>query len=190
MSRLPLVSDRPSDPILAEIFGRLSAQGREPSNLYRVLGHAPAMLRAWVGMAWPLRTEPAAPRALRELMIMRAAQLTDAEYEWAHHWAMAVGAGVAEAKLRSLAGWRSSDLFSEPERAALAYAEEIVAGAEVGEGTFAEVRRLFAPAEVIELTLTASFYANVARVLRALDVDLEPGYEEEVAAMRARAGER
>jgi hypothetical protein len=28
--------------------------------------------------------------------------------------------------------------------------------------------------QVIELTLTASFYVHVARVLRALDADLEP----------------
>jgi hypothetical protein len=35
---------------------------------------------------------------------------------------------------------------------------------------------------VIELTLTTAFYACVARVLRALQVDLEPGYEEQLRA--------
>jgi alkylhydroperoxidase family enzyme len=46
----------------------------------------------------------------------------------------------------------------------------------VGDGAFAAVRRPFTPAEIVELTLTAGFYAGVARVLRALQVDLEPGY--------------
>jgi AhpD family alkylhydroperoxidase len=183
VARLPLVSDRPADPDVARIFADLRGQGREPSNLYRTLAHAPRMLRAWVGMAWPLRSEPAAPRALRELIILRTAQLTEAEYEWAHHREMAVRAGVPEAKLGALAAWRDSDLFDQDERAALAYTEGIVAN-EVGDGVFDEVRRRFSPAEVIELTLTASFYAGVARVLRALRVDLEPDCVEGLRGMR------
>lgn len=184
MARLPLVPERPADPDLNRIFTELRRQGREPSNLYRTLGHAPRMLDAWVGMAWPLRAAPSAARALRELMILRSAQLTEAEYEWAHHRRMAAEAGVAEDKLLALAGWRSSNLFDAAERAALAYAEAIVAN-EVGDEVFEEVRRVFSPGEVIELTVTASFYAGVSRALRALRVDLEPGYEEELRHMRA-----
>jgi alkylhydroperoxidase family enzyme len=183
VARLPLVSDRPADPDLAGIFADLRGQGREPSNLYRTLAHAPRMLRAWVGMAWPLRTEPSVPRSLRELMIMRAAQLTEADYEWAHHREMAVRAGVPEVKLDALAAWPSSDLFGEDERTALAYTEGIIAN-DVADGVFDEVRRRFSPAEIVELTLTAGFYAGVARVLRALRVDLEPGYGEELRGMR------
>jgi alkylhydroperoxidase family enzyme len=184
VARLPLLPDRPGDPDVARVFADLRRQGREPSNLYRTLGHAPRMLSAWVGMAWPLRSEPSAPRALRELMIMRAAQLTEAEYEWAHHRRMALEAGVPEAKLLALGGWRSSDLFGTAERAALAYTEGIIAN-EVGDDVFDELQRRFPPDQVIELTLTASFYAGVARVLRALRVDLEPDHEEEAGSMRA-----
>lgn len=175
MARLPLVSDQPDDPDLARVFDELRRQGREPSNLYRTLGHAPRMLAAWVGLAWPLRAEPSVPRSLRELMILRGAQQTGAEYEWAHHRDMALAAGVSPGQVAALADWRSSDLFDERERAALAYAEAVTAN-DVGDGAFAAVRRLFTPAEIVELTLTAGFYAGVARVLRALQVDLEPGY--------------
>jgi alkylhydroperoxidase family enzyme len=78
------------------------------------------MLEAWVGIAWPLRQEPSATRALRELAIMRTALLAGAEYEWAHHWDMAVQAGVDERKLRALADWRRGDAFTDEERAVLA----------------------------------------------------------------------
>jgi alkylhydroperoxidase family enzyme len=184
VARLPLVPDRPADPDLDRIFADVRRQGREPSHLYRTLGHAPRMLDAWIGLAWPLRAAPSVARALRELMILRSAQLTGAEYEWAHHLPMAEAAGVPEAKLDALAGWRSSDLFDGRERAALAYAEGIVAN-DVDDDVFDDVRRLFSPGEVIELTVTAGFYAGVARVLRALRVDLEPGYEKEVRRLRA-----
>jgi alkylhydroperoxidase family enzyme len=176
MARLPMVPEQPDDVGVARIFDELRRQGREPSHLYRTLANAPLMLEAWVGMAWPLRHQPSVRRSLRELMIMRSAQVSDAAYEWAHHHEMAIAAGVPEAKLQALAEWRSSDLFDAEERVALAYTEAIAAN-DVDDGVFAEVRRLFTPAEIVELTLTASFYANVARVLRALRVDLEPGYD-------------
>ena len=179
MARLPMVSERPDDPGVARIFDELRRQGREPSHLYRTLANAPRMLEAWVGMAWPLRREPSVRRSLRELMIMRSAQVSEATYEWAHHWDMAVAAGVPEAKLRVLDDWRSSALFDAEERAALAYTEGIAAN-DVSDDAFATLSRLFTPAEIVELTLTASFYANVARVLRALRVELEPNHAQRV----------
>ncbi|MEO1689677.1 MAG: carboxymuconolactone decarboxylase family protein, partial [Pseudomonadota bacterium] len=94
--------------------------GIEVPALYRSLGAAPAMLEAWLAFAWALRREAGTPRALRELVILRGAQVAGAAYEWAHHVPMAREAGVAQARIDALAGWRGSDLFDEAERAALA----------------------------------------------------------------------
>jgi alkylhydroperoxidase family enzyme len=85
---------------------------------------------------------------------------------------MATVAGVPAEKLEQLANWRPSDLFDERERAALAYAEEINAG-KVSDETAGALARHFAPAEMVELTLTAAFYAMVPRVLDALRVPVE-----------------
>jgi 4-carboxymuconolactone decarboxylase len=79
---------------------------------------------------------------------------------------------VPAEKLEQLASWRASDLFDERERAALAYAEEINAG-KVSDEAAAALARHFAPAEMVELTLTAAFYAMVPRVLDALRVPVE-----------------
>ena len=35
----------------------------------------------------------------------------------------------------------------------------------------------YSAAEIVELTLTASFYVCVSRFLQSMDVDLEPGYD-------------
>lgn len=181
--RLPLVPVDTDDPILSDVFERSRRAGMGPGYLYRTLAHAPRMLKAWIDMAWPLRHEPEAPRPLRELVIMRVGQLTDAKYEWAHHWKMALDCGVPEAKLRALNDWHKSDEFTVEERAALAYTDEIVENVEVSDEVFAEVSRLFSPQQVIELTLTATFYCNVVRVLHALKVDVEPGYTTALEAM-------
>src|ERR1700722_12897609 len=115
----------PADEITAEVFETFRTEGRDPIALYRVLAHSPRMLRAYAGLARGLRYEAQTPRSLRELMILRTAQLTGSEYEWAHHRAMAAANGVPEEKVAELAGWAGSARFDPAERAALRCVDEI-----------------------------------------------------------------
>jgi 4-carboxymuconolactone decarboxylase len=176
MTRLPLTGPEPDDEIVAQVFEAFAREGREPIALYRVLAHSPALLRAYAGLARGLRYEAALPRALRELVILRTAQLTGSDYEWSHHVGMARHAGVRDEQIRALARWRDDDAFDARERAALRCAEEMDALA-LGEEAFAELRAAFAPGEVVELILLTAFYQAVARMLQAFDLDVEPAYE-------------
>jgi alkylhydroperoxidase family enzyme len=179
MARLEMCSETPEDPALAALFDGVRARGVEVPNLYRVLAASPGMLDAWIDFAWRLRLEAETPRALRELMILRGAQLSGAAYEWAHHRPMALAAGVEEAQIAALADWPDSDRFTPAERAALRLTEEITAGGAASEAAMDELKAHFTPAEVVELTLTASFYVCVARMLGSLGVDIEPDYAAE-----------
>ncbi len=173
MPRLPLIEDD-TDPRIAEIHAAVSGGGHKQfPNLYRLIGHAPEMLKAWTGLAWPLRAEAKTPRALRELMILRGAQIMGADYEWTHHAPMAISAGASQAQIDALADWRASSLFSPHERAALRLADEITRGPGASVEAIDEAKRLFDASEIVELVLTSSFYACVGRVLHSLDVPLE-----------------
>lgn len=183
MARLPLVDVESADPELRAVFERARQAQGQVSSLYRTLANSPRMLDAWIGMAWPLRNDPDTRRSLRELVIMRVAQLTGARYEWAHHWALAVGSGVPEGQLHALRSWRQSDAFDESERAVLAYTDEVTEQVAASDGAFTELARHFEPGAIVELTLTAAFYCCVSRTLRSLAVDLEPGYETVLEAM-------
>lgn len=177
MARIEMTSATPDDPALAEIFEGVRARGVDLPNLYRVLGASPDMLKAWIDFAWSLRLDAKTPRGLRELMIMRGAQLSGIAYEWAHHWPMAIGAGVSEEKLNVLNAWRESDLFTAAEQAALQLADDISSAPGASEETISALKAHFTAAEIVELTLTASFYVCVSRMLTSLDVDIEPEYE-------------
>ena len=170
-SRLPLVPADSDDPQLAEVFDAVRAMGWPVPTLYRALGNSPAMLRAWTAFAWPLRNDATTPRALRELIIMRVAQLTDAPYEWLAHWDMAVEHGVPLEQLHDLWRWRESDAFSEHERAALAAADDLTLELGLADGTWSDLDARFQPGEIVELMLTAAFYSCVSRVLGALQLD-------------------
>ncbi len=177
MSRLSLVPMQPDDPALKAMFAEVRARGIEVPNVYRTLGHAPAMLRAWLDMAWPIRLNAKTSRALRELVILRAAQVAGVDYEWAHHVQMALAAGVPQAQIDALAGASASPHFSAAERAAIRMAEEVTRGPGASADCMAELARHYEPDEQVELVLTASFYACVGRFLTSFAVELEPKYK-------------
>lgn len=174
MTRLPLVEGDAPDPITAEVFQTSIREGRRPIALYRALANNPVMLRSYAQLAKTLRYDAATPRALRELMILRIAQLCGSEYEWQHHRKMAADAGVTEEQVAALGDVASSPVFSEDERVALRLAEEVHA-LEVTDETLAAARRVFGDAATVELTLLGGLYEAVARLLQAFAVEVEPG---------------
>src|SRR5918999_3561391 len=97
MQRVPLAEFEPA------LGTRLEALWGTPPNLYRALANHPAIIAAWTEFANTLRNGTRTPRALRELVILRGAQLMRSPYEWAQHLRMARRAGVREAQIEALA---------------------------------------------------------------------------------------
>jgi alkylhydroperoxidase family enzyme len=167
MPRTPLADFAPQlKERLVELWGT-------PPNLYRALGNHPELVAAWAEFSKTLRHDTRTPRALRELVILRGAQVMRSEYEWAQHLAMARKAGVSEAKIRNLASWRTSPEFTEQEKAALALAEAVTEG-RVSDDVYKRAKEHFDDHDYVELALVAAFYAMVGRMLDAMGVELEP----------------
>jgi alkylhydroperoxidase family enzyme len=171
MPRVPLADFEPAlKKRLEELWGT-------PPNLYKQLANHPKVIAAWNEFARTLRHDSRTPRALRELMILRGAQLMRSEYEWAQHLKMARKAGVREAQIGALAGWRDSDEFTGKERAALGLAEAVTQG-HVPDDVYADAMRHFDHQDYVELAVMAAFYAMVARVLDAMHVQLEDDFKD------------
>jgi len=141
-------------------------------NLYRVLGHHANLLSAWIEFAYTLRRDCTTARTLRELMILRGAQLEGSAYEWHQHRRWARQQGVPPEQIEDLFFWRESPRFSDAECAALALTEAMMEG-DVSDDVYAALGKHFTPSEIVELALTAGFYAMVPRVLNALKVPIE-----------------
>jgi alkylhydroperoxidase family enzyme len=168
----------PSVPLVAvpgKARERLESLGVEVADLYRALANQPSLLESWIEFSTSLRRESGTSRAMRELMILRSAQIHDARHQWRDHVRMAAEAGVTDEQIEDLEGWRASSLFDEATRCALAFTEEMVRG-DVDDDTLERLADMFTPAERIELTFTAGFYSMVPRVLNALR--LEPSTED------------
>ena len=79
--------------------------------------------------------------------------------------------GITEEELAALAAPASSPLFNDREKIALAYAEAVTIGNEVGDGLFDEVSRRFTEEEIIELTATITWEICAAKFNRALELE-------------------
>lgn len=176
MARIALPMPDRSDNHIGAAFEIFDEEGREPIALYYYLSAAPEMLRGFAEFSRALRYEGSTSRALRELVILRVAQLADCSYEWLHHIPMASAAGIADEKVTHLERWRDGDAFSATERAALRCAEEIV-GAGLSDDGFAELKDSFGDKEIVELVLLITHYAAVARILDSLKIEVEPRYQ-------------
>ena len=171
MSRIPHAQFEPAlNRRLEELWGAIP-------NLYRALGNHPTLVAAWTEFSKALRHDARTPRSLRELVILRGAQVSASEYEWAQHLRMARKAGVREAQIAALAGWRASPEFDAKEKAALQLAESVTSG-RVSDEVYREAMRHLDQHDYVELAVTAGFYAMVARVLDAMGVELEPDFRD------------
>jgi 4-carboxymuconolactone decarboxylase len=169
MQRVPAAQFEPA------LKKRLDELWGTPPNLYRRLANHPRLVAAWTEFARAVRHDSGTPRELRELLILRGAQLMGSEYEWAHHLGMARKSGVRESQIAALSGWRASGAFDAREKAALALAEAVTQG-KVGNDVYEEAMRHFDHQDFVELSLTAAFYAMVGRMLDAMGVELEPEF--------------
>lgn len=164
--RVPLV------PIPPDSEKRIKELGGDLMNLYKVIGHNPKLLAGWIEFAYSLRRDCTTSRVLRELMILRGAQIVHSAYEWSQHLRMGRASGVTERQIQDLQFWRESPVYTAPERAALAFMESMMA-CDTSDEVFDELKKHFNPSEIIELAFTAGFYALVPRFLNAMRVPLE-----------------
>lgn len=92
--------------------------------------------------------------ALIELVKMRASQINGCAYCLAMHSKAARAAGEDERRLYLLDGWRESHLYSERERAALAWTEALtlLSQSHAPDDAYEALRPHFADKEIADLT--------------------------------------
>ena len=176
MARVPLIEED-DHPELAPLVERIRG-GRRGAliNVYRLLLNSPKLAETWFDHVNAVRWETTLDGRLRELVIIRIGHVTKGAYMLRQHVPrLALADGVSEAECAALADWQASDLFSDAERAALAYADAMTTEIDVPDAVYAPLARHFTdPRQIVELTVLIATYNMHSRVLQALRVDLEP----------------
>ncbi len=175
MARVPLIQEQ-EHPELADAIERYRAGRRgKLINIYRMLLNSPPLAESWFNHSNAVRWKTTLAGRLREIVIIRMGHLTDSQYVLRQHVpSLALADGLSCEECDALADWRATTFFSASERAALAYADTMTGDIVVPDAVFAEVKRYFDARAIVELTVLIGTYNMNARVLQALDLDLEP----------------
>lgn len=145
----------------------------KPANIFLQMGNNPALLRGYLRLGNALWSHCGLDVATRELVILRTAILRQSRYEWHQHVRIGRAAGLSDDKIRALHHWRESDLFTEDERAILAYVDALSRSDHPLQDVHAELERRFPPSTLVGITLLAGFYTMTATFLGAMEVEPE-----------------
>jgi alkylhydroperoxidase family enzyme len=178
MARLPYINREDVSPEELAIFDEFERERGKLLTIHRAIANAPNLLRRFSTMALELRNHTRLDPRLRELALMTVGRIAGAEYEFVHHWNLALNVGVRREQLEQLADFESSPVFNDHERAVMRYAAEVTSNIKVSDATFDALRGFLDNRRIMELAMNVAFYNAVVRVLVPIGVELEPDARE------------
>jgi AhpD family alkylhydroperoxidase len=166
------------NPVLWFTYWMTRRQTGRVLDPIKVTAHSPKLLAGWG--TFELMTERAdrAPRRVKELASMKAAQL--AGCEWCLDFGSAVSreSGITDDELRDLLDHHASERFSEAEKLAIDYAVGMSrTPVEVDDELFARLREHFDEEQLVELTSVIALENYRARFNWAFGIEGE-GFSE------------
>lgn len=145
-------------------------------NLYYALGHVPGVARAFSQMGLWLRFDSTLDTRLRELAILTVGYVERAAYEWAHHIELGYQFGVTDDDIgRLIQELEGQQTDLEPiARHVIAAAREVTCDGAMSDASWSVLEPELGKDKMIELTAAIAFYCAITRVLKTLQLDLEP----------------
>jgi alkylhydroperoxidase family enzyme len=167
--RLTLVDPDSSPPEVAEAFKQLPL-----INVFRAMANATTLFPPY--MAYLARTfKPLAlEAALERMIVLRIAKRSGCLYAWRQNVVVASSVGVTDEQIAALdTGDIDTDSFTDEQKAALAFSDEVMDLIEVTEPTYHAAKQHFSDQALTEILYVVSNYMFIARVTRTGHVPLD-----------------
>jgi 4-carboxymuconolactone decarboxylase len=176
MAQIPYVDPQASSPRVAEALDALPSL-----NIFKMLANADSAVIAYLRFAGILLTELELDPKLRELAILLVAARTGAEYEWIQHVGIAKALGIGDQQISALERGDLRAACLDPDaQVLLAFVSEVLDGPRAEAETFAALSARFPPRQIVELLLVVGNYHMLARIMTALEIDLDAPIGSEV----------
>jgi len=145
-------------------------------NLYKTMLNHPTLYGPRYKFGSYLQRDSLLPPKTRELLILRTAALTGAEYEWGHHVEAAQKAGFSAEEIRRIKSGPDASGWSEEHAAVLRAADELRRETFVSDRTWATLAKHYDTKRLIEIIYTSGGYTMTALAINSLGIQLEPGF--------------
>jgi alkylhydroperoxidase family enzyme len=169
MARLPYPDPDEQPEKVREALDRLPSL-----NIFRMLSHAETAFRPYLRFGGALLADLQLDPLVRELAILRTAQVIGAEYEWVQHVPIARAVGMTDAQLLALElEDDGSAAFDERQSAVLRFTAAAIRQPRPADELLEEVRARLADREIVELLLVVGSYTMLGRLMTVLELDLD-----------------
>ena len=144
------------------------------SNAFAVLAHSPAVGASALRLVLGFLTRTALEPDLRELIILRVVERCRGRYAWTQHVEIARTVGVNDLQIMALeTGETPLALFTDRERTAFAFADEVLDSSRCTDTTFVAVQQDFSSRQIVELLLLIGSFRTISGLMTHLDVEVE-----------------
>src|SRR3954466_12397623 len=167
-----------SDPSKASDRTREILDKNRNANIFRMMSHSPSYFEQYCRLGNAIRFKGELDPIVRELAITRTGILCEAPYEVVAHKRIGKGVGVTDEQNAALEDWKTATCFSEVQRAALAFTDEIVTLRKPTDATLNAIAAKLTPGALIELQLSVGFYIMTSKFLETFGVDMQQVGEE------------
>jgi alkylhydroperoxidase family enzyme len=144
------------------------------ANIFRMMAHSPSYFEQYCRLGGAIRHKGELDPVVRELAITRTGILCEAPYEIVAHKRIGKNVGVTDAQNAALENWQSATCFDDVQRAALAFADEIVKLRKPTDATFNAIAAKLTPGALVELQLSVGFYIMTSKFLETFAIDMQP----------------
>jgi len=161
------------DPANASDRTREILDKNRNANIFRMMSHSPKYFEQYCRLGGAIRHRGELDPVVRELAITRTGILCEAPYEIVAHKRIGKSVGVTDEQNAALDDWQSATCFNELQRAALAFADEIVKLRRPIDATFDAIAAKLTPAALVELQLSVGFYTMTSKFLETFAIDMQ-----------------
>jgi alkylhydroperoxidase family enzyme len=191
--RLTGLSHEDATGVAAEVFAASDKLMGRTSNLVRILSnHSPYIARWFFGLVATVRQPglgAASDTRLRSLVNIKTSMINACAYCTAHTSTFGQGFGIGEAEYAALDSdaYKTSDLFTDKEKAVIAWAEAMTRNAARRDKTvWDELKRHCSDTEIVEVSMACAMFNMINRLNDSFWTELESADEnkKQLAATR------
>ncbi len=139
------------------------------------IAHHPDLLRRWTVFGNHVLSKSTLDARSREILILRAAWLCQADYEWGQHIEIALRAGLSREEIDRVPAGADAAGWSEHDRVLLRAADELHGDQFLSDTSWQALRARFDTRQIMDLIFTVGQYTMLAMALNSFGTQLDAG---------------
>ena len=185
--RISPISQNDPDPSTRELLGLAGI--RRDLRITRTLAHHPRIFKRWVPYEEVL-LHGLLPARDRELLILRAAHLSDSPYLEDGHRHLARTCGLSEAEIVNVTKPLDEGGWGPLEYSLILVADELVSSFEISDSTWSDLTQWYDVQQLLEIPMVVGYFYCMGAVLNSLGTPPETLPEETVGTSSSELTER